>query len=48
MRIKYYKTNSTVMMGYHEYQQKWYAVIGEVIEAKMEPTNNIDKNAVAA
>ena len=44
--IKYYETNSTVM-GYHEYQKKWDAVIGEVLEAKMEPTNDIDKYAVA-
>ena len=44
--IKCYETNSTVM-GYHEYQKKWDADIGEVLEAKMEPTNEKDKYAVA-
>ena len=34
-------------MGYHEYQKKWEAVIGEVLEAKMEPTNDIDKYTMA-
>ena len=33
-------------MGYYEYQKKWDAVIGEVIEA-MEQTNGMDKYAVA-
>ena len=45
--IKYYETNSTVM-GYQEYQKKLDAVIIEVLEAKMEPTNDIDKYALAA
>ena len=31
----------------HKYQTKWDAVIGEVREAKMEPTNNIEKYPVA-
>ena len=44
--IKCYETNSTVM-GYHEYQKKWDADIGEVLEAKTEPTNEKDKYAVA-
>ena len=34
-------------MGYHEYQKKWTAAIGEVLEAKVEPTNDIDKYAMA-
>ena len=34
-------------MGYHEYQNKWDAVIGEVLEAWIEPTNDIDKYAMA-
>ena len=33
-------------MGYYEYQKKWDAVIGEVLEA-MEQTNGMDKYAVA-
>ena len=28
--------------------KKWKAVIGEVLEAKMEPTNEIDKYTMAA
>ena len=32
-------------MGYHEYQKKLDAVIGEVLDAKMEPTNDIDQEA---
>ena len=34
-------------MRYHEYQKELDAVIGEVLEAKMEPTNDIDKYALA-
>ena len=44
--IKCDKTNSTVM-GYHEYQKKWDADIGEVLVARMKPTNEKDKYAVA-
>ena len=33
-------------MGHHGYQKKWDAVIGEILEAKMEPTNDLDKYAV--
>ena len=33
-------------MGYHEYQKKWDPVIGEVLEAQIEPTNDIDKYAM--
>ena len=35
--IKYYETNSAVT-GYHEYRKELDADIGEVLEAKMEPT----------
>ena len=34
-------------MGYHECQKKLKAIIGEVLEAKMEPTNDIDKYTMA-
>ena len=44
--IKYYETNSTVM-GYHSVKKKLEAVIVEVLEAKMEPRNDIDKYASA-
>ena len=41
------RLNSTVM-GYHEYRKKLDAVIGEVLDAEIEPTNDIDKCAEAA
>ena len=34
-------------MGYHENEKKLDAFISKVLEAKMEPTNDIDKYAVA-
>ena len=44
--LKYFETNSTVM-GSHEYQSKWDPLIDEILEARMEPANEIDKYAVA-
>ena len=34
-------------MGFHEYQSKWDPIIDEILEARMEPTNETDKYAVA-
>ena len=33
--LKYFETDSTVM-GFHEYQNKWDPIIGEVLETQME------------
>ena len=44
--LKYFETNSTVM-GFHKYQSKWDPFIDEILEARMEPANEIDKYAVA-
>ena len=35
------------MMGYHEYQNTWIPIVGEVLQCRMEPDNNVDKYAVA-
>ena len=34
-------------MGYHEYQNTWIPIVGEVLQCRMEPDNNVDKYAVA-
>ena len=40
--LKYFETNSTVM-GFNKYQSKWDPFIDEILEARMEPANEIDK-----
>ena len=39
---------SSFLKGYHAYQNIWDLVKGEIIQAKMEPTNSVGKYAVAA
>ena len=33
--------------GYHVYQDIWAAVVGEVLECSREPTNEVDRYAMA-
>ena len=35
-------STQTFFMGYHDYQNVWVPEIGELLEAKMEPTNTKD------
>ena len=41
-----HEMKSTVM-GFHVYQNKWEPVIGEILNTRMEPQNEVDKYAVA-
>ena len=34
-------------MGYHEYQNTWIPIVGEVLQCRMEPDSNVDKYALA-
>ena len=36
------------VMGFHEYRKIWEPKSNEILEVKMEPTNKMDKFAVAA
>ena len=40
-------TVQSVIRGYHEYKDRWIAVIGEALSCKREPTNREDRFAVA-
>ena len=44
--LKNFETKSTIM-GFHVYRTKWKPVIGKVLKTRMEPTNEVDKYAVA-
>ena len=44
--LTYHEMKSTVM-GFHVYRNKWEPVIGEILNARMEPQNEVDKYAVA-
>ena len=44
--LTYHEMKSTVM-GFHVYQNKWEPAIGEILNTRMEPQNEVDKYAVA-
>ena len=44
--LKYHEMKSTVM-GFHVYRNNWEPVIGEILNTRMEPQNEVDKYAVA-
>ena len=46
VRLKSYAINAFVM-GYHVYQKNWTPSIGDELQGFMEPTNKLDKYAVA-
>ena len=46
VRLKSYAINAFVM-GYHVYKKNWTPSIGDELQGFMEPTNKLDKYAVA-
>ena len=44
--LTYHEMKSTVM-GFHVYRNKRKPVIGEILNTRMEPQNEVDKYAVA-
>ena len=44
--LTYHEMKSTVM-GFHVYRNKWEPVIGEILNTRMEPQNEVDKYPVA-
>ena len=44
--LTYHEMKSTVM-EFHVYQNKWKPVMGEILNTRMEPQNEVDKYAVA-
>lgn len=40
-------TRACCVRGYHVYQAVWDAAVGEVLVCKREPTNAVDRYAVA-
>lgn len=46
VRLKSYEINAFVM-GYHVYKNNWTPSVGDELQGFMEPTNKLDKYAVA-
>ena len=46
VKLKSYIINAFVM-GYHVYKKNWTSSIGDELQGFMEPTNKLDKYAVA-
>ena len=46
VRLKFYAIN-TFIMGYHVQKKNWTLSIGDALQGFMEPTNRLEKYAVA-